>query len=251
VPKGVYIRTKEPWNKGLTKKTDSRVAKGAEANRGMPNSPEHIEACRQAMLAHWQNPEFRARQLKSRNTQTLKEKRYQRMLGEKNPGFGNPPWNKGKTACYSDEVRQQMGADKKGKIPAMKGKHFPPEVVEKNRQAILACWQDPKYIAKQMEARGVRPNRLELKLLKILTPFGFQYVGDGQLIIGGKCPDFWNGDHKLIELYGDYWHSGDNPEERIDHFGKHGYDCLVIWEHELQNMEQMKAKVASHGKTNV
>lgn len=180
-----------------------------------------------------------------------REKRRQRMLGENNPSFGRAPWNKGKTGCYSEGVLQQMRVVKIGKPSPMKGKHFPQEVVEKNRQAILACWQDPEYVAKQMRARGVRPNRLEIELLTILAPFGFKYVGDGQLIIGGKCPDFWNGDHQLIELYGNYWHSDDDPGERIDHFASHGYDCIVIWEHELQDVEQVNAKVATYAKTNV
>ena len=30
MPRGVYKRTKDPWNKGLTKETDERVAKNAE-----------------------------------------------------------------------------------------------------------------------------------------------------------------------------------------------------------------------------
>ena len=34
-------------------------------------------------------------------------------------------------------------------------------------------------------------------------------------------------------LFGDFWHRGDNPEERIDFFAGFGYSCLVIWEHEV------------------
>ena len=54
-------------------------------------------------------------------------------------------------------------------------------------------------------------------------------------MIGCKSPDIWDGNRKLIELFGDYWHQGDDPQERIAHFEKYGFQCLVIWESELKN----------------
>ena len=138
-----------------------------------------------------------------------------------------------------------MGADKVGKVPAMKGRHFPPEVIEKERQAIKRKWQDPVYVTRQMKARGVHPNKAEVVLAITLQQFGFRYVGDGQLVIAGKCPDFWNGDHKVIELFGDYWHRGEEPEARIQHFQGAGYGCLVIWEHELEDEVTVSTKVCA------
>ena len=106
------------------------------------------------------------------------------------------------------------------------------KVREKHRQRAAVQWRDPEYVKAQMRARGVRPNRLELEVQEVIRRFGFQYAGDGKLVVGGKCPDFWNGDGKVIELYGDYWHAGQDPRERIDLFAAHGYVCLVIWERE-------------------
>jgi hypothetical protein len=63
------------------------------------------------------------------------------------------------------------------------------------------------------------------------------------LIIGSKCPDFWNGDHKVIELFGDFWHREHNPEDWINYYKKWGYNCLVIWEHELKDINSVKLKV--------
>ena len=99
-------------------------------------------------------------------------------------------------------------------------------------------WENPSYVKAVMEAREVKPNKTELRLEKIVFPFGFWFVGDGKLIVGGKLPDYWNGDHKLIELFGDFWHKGEDPQIRIDFFKRYGYDTLVIWEHELENLDK-------------
>ncbi len=110
------------------------------------------------------------------------------------------------------------------------------ETRQRIRQTVAALWQKPEYVQKQMEVRGRReagPNLMELAAADWLSPLGFQFVGDGQLIIAGKCPDFWDGGTKLIELYGDYWHAGQDPQDRINLFKAAGYDCIVIWEHEL------------------
>jgi hypothetical protein len=65
------------------------------------------------------------------------------------------------------------------------------------------------------------------------------------MVIAGKCPDFinCNGEKKIIELFGDYWHLGENPQERIDEFKPFGFDTLVIWEKELKNANGLKEKL--------
>jgi len=109
-------------------------------------------------------------------------------------------------------------------------------------------WKDPEYVAKQMKSRGVKPNKLELSLEKFLNelqPNEWKYVGDGQLIIGGKCPDFVNinGQKKIIELWGSYWHEGQNPEDRMKVFEPFGYKTLVVWESELKDMNILKNRI--------
>ena len=109
-------------------------------------------------------------------------------------------------------------------------------------------WQNPDYVAKQMKSRGCRPNKVELKLQTILDkvfPNEWKYVGDGQLIIGGRCPDFTNinGKKALIEHYGTYWHKDDDPQDRINKFSEFGYQCLVIWENELKDTDILITKI--------
>lgn len=82
-----------------------------------------------------------------------------------------------------------------------------------------------------------KPNGSEKKLESLLDkhfPNEWEYVGNGKLIVNGKCPDFSRIDKKqLIELFGTYWHKNDNPEEKIQHYSKSGYECIVVWENEL------------------
>ena len=89
------------------------------------------------------------------------------------------------------------------------------------------------------------PNKLEKRLISIFknNNFSFKYVGNGDVIIGGKCPDFCNRNNLLIELFGEYWHKNDNPQNRIDYFKQYGYHCLIIWEHELKNEDNVVFKI--------
>lgn len=119
-----------------------------------------------------------------------------------------------------------------------------------NKRRLL--WKDPSYrtsqVASIMKGWVTRPNKAELALLELLETnhlAQWQYVGDGQLIIGGKCPDFTNcNGHKwLIELFGDYFHRNENPQIRIDYFRYYGYHTLVIWEHELKEPNKIIDKI--------
>lgn len=136
----------------------------------------------------------------------------------------------------------------------LSGKHRPREAKANISRAIKALWQDPTYADRQIKAMRlachIKPNKPELQLLELLEanyPNEWAYVGDGQLIIGGKCPDFANinGRKQLIELYGDYWHKGEDPQERIDLFRQYGYGCLIVWESELVQSWKVIDRVAS------
>jgi hypothetical protein len=108
-------------------------------------------------------------------------------------------------------------------------------------------WTD-EHRKKAYKSLAVRPNHQELYLTNLLDSMfknEYKYVGDGQVWIGGKCPDWINinGKKKLIEHFGRRWHSPEDEKKRIDHFKQFGFDCLVIWSEELRNLEQLKSKV--------
>jgi hypothetical protein len=105
-------------------------------------------------------------------------------------------------------------------------------------------FQDPKYCRKLAKSCALKPNGAEWKLglmLEELFPNEYKFVGDSQFWLGGKNPDFMNvnGQKKLIELYGDYWHAGDDPQDRVDFFKQYGFDTLVVWENELQSKRKL------------
>jgi len=104
-------------------------------------------------------------------------------------------------------------------------------------------------IRKWLKSCNVKPNKAEARLNDILGEALLNEYAlnvDGSLIIlGGKIPDFVNinGAKKLIELYGDYFHRGQNPQDRIDYFAQYGFSTLVIWESELDDQEKLLKRV--------
>ena len=131
----------------------------------------------------------------------------------------------------------------------MLGKHMSKKAKEKISEAQKTFWQNSEFVAKRFKAYRIKPNNAELRLNKIIQKclpdeFALNVLGD-KMTLGRKIPDFVNinGKKQLIELYGDFWHKGDNPQERIDLFKTLGWDTLIIWEHELKDLEQVEQKI--------
>jgi len=118
---------------------------------------------------------------------------------------------------------------------AQMGRQFSQETKDKMSIKAKHNWSDPAY-AKRMLSRRT-PSGAEVAFGTFLKDNGFeyQYVGNGEVWFGGKNPDFinTNGLKKLIELWGDFFHKGDNPQDRIDHFKAYGFDTLIVWASEL------------------
>ena len=233
---------KVPWNKG-TKASLETIIKLRESHLGKPS---------------WNKGLVMSDEIRD-NIRRSK-------MGKNNPNFGKPRSdetkrkignsNKGKERTY--EFKQLVSILHKGRPSPRKGTHCSKETKEKlslaNKgrihtkeaiQKIRMAWKNPEYVAKQMISRGVKPNKLEKhfeKFLNSIQPNEWKYVGDGQLIIGGKCPDFVNinGKKQLIELYGDYWHKGQDPENRKKIFKEFGWNTLVIWERDIRKNPYLK-----------
>lgn len=126
------------------------------------------------------------------------------------------------------------------------GKTLSDEHIEKLKQV----WQDEDYIKKQMNSRHAKPNKLEKMVNEILQkhfPDEWKYNGDFScgITIGGMIPDFVNvnGKKQLMEIFGNYWHSGELTKGRwkstefgrIAAYSQLGYKCFVFWQSDLKN----------------
>lgn len=189
-----------------------------------------------------------------------------------NSGFqkGMSPWNQGLTK-ETDKRVKKIGEISKGNQYTL-GKHWKvidtsnmskaqkkryenPENRKKTGILTKKAMEKKKTIKAILKARHACPNKAEKYLDKYLQRIlsdEYNFVGDGQFVLGGRCPDFLNinGKKKLIELFGDYWHSErtgkikkEAENERVDYFKKFGYSTLIIWESELQNLSKLKEKV--------
>ncbi len=145
--------------------------------------------------------------------------------------------NKWKDAAYREKQLKSL----KEKIWENK------EYQKINSETSSRLWKNDEYVKKQIKSRKLTPNKAELSLNFILNnilPDKYRFVGNGEFILAGKCPDFVDNDsNKIIELYGNYWHRHDNPSHRIDLFKKHGYKTLIIWEKELKDLKKLKQNI--------
>ena len=133
----------------------------------------------------------------------------------------------------------------------------------RERQSMMAksMYATPERKDKQVKAMRqgaqIKPTKPEMQVEKILHelfPNQWKYVGDGEIIFGGKNPDFVNikGKKQIIEMFGTYYHSkahnGKCPLlhmlERKDGYAKFGQDTLIVWQHELENENAVRVKIS-------
>ena len=174
--------------------------------------------------------------------------------GENHPTYGKEPWNFGLTKETNKSVKKYGESSSKTKkefFATEEGKLY-----AKNHGLIMhEKWQDPEYVKKVTDSWSKKPTIPEKDIddiVQLIIPNEYKYNGNFELgiTIGGKVPDFVNvnGKKKAIDLFGDYWHEGEDPQIRIDLFKKYGWDLLVIWEHELKDKDAVIQKILKfHG----
>ncbi len=184
---------------------------------------------------------------------------------------GQIPASAGKTPSLETRIkiskslsgRKRPDLSKKMKLLWKKG-IFTKERNDKIGKASKKLWKDPafreKTIRAMLKAVAIRPTTPEKMLIGLLKEkkLMYNYVGDGSFIISGKCPDFvnCNGQKKIIEVFGTYWHgkqkTGRTKEQeekfRINHFKKVGWKTLIIWENEFENLELVSKKIIDFDK---
>lgn len=215
-----------------------------KANRGRHHTKEELAKMRLAGFKRKQSLETRA-------------KISQTHLGPKNPNYGKH---------LSAETRRKLSLSHTGARNHQWGKPIPKEVRAKI-SASLKGKNHPNYgksrddetVRKIIQSNRLKPNKAELHLQSILNiqfPNQWKFVGNGEVIIGGLCPDFVNVNNEktLLELYGSYWHSEKMLRNwkstelgRIMLYNSYGFKCLIIWEKELNNEEALIRKIETYG----
>jgi transposase len=138
-----------------------------------------------------------------------------------------------------------------------------PLLRQKMREQTKNLWKKLDYREKvlknTLKAVHKRPTHAEEILLRIIKKhhFPFKYVGDGQVIIGCLNPDFihCDGQKKVIEVFGRVYHDPEvsflhldwkrQPFGRIAYYAQFGYDCLILWDDELEDEEKVVERVKS------
>lgn len=237
----------------------SKCGLGNKSRKGQKRSPEEISKQVASYKAGGYKP-----------TEEHKRKCSEALKGRKKPdGFGkavSDAWKNGRKV--SIVTREKLSKASKGKKWTDEHKHYMSElfkgrpISEEQKKQISETlkkqskelsergkklWQDPekvKVMVKKMRwARQQKPNNLEASVMEMLNkyfPDEWQYSGNGGLVLGRCCPDFVrnHGHNQVIEIYGDYWHRGENPQDRVDLFDTYGYKTLVIWENEVHSMSE-------------
>jgi len=185
---------------------------------------------------------------------------------------GQIPWNKNKKNWMSEESKKSMIKKKKGKSIWPNGRLFlegTKKKMSKTRKRLfkegkLKNWCEGKNLPEKTKKKlrlttslarkrgcyNIKPNKPEKIMINLIKEnnLPFNYVGDGQVIIGGFNPDFLSKNpKKIIEVFGDYWHNlskiKNRDKKRFGEYKKYGYETLVIWEHELKNPFQVLNKI--------
>ena len=116
-----------------------------------------------------------------------------------------------------------------GTIKALKGPAngmFGKKLTESHIKALHKSWRNKK-------------TRPESMMEYMCTQYGFEYTGDRSYkirFLDGrlKYPDFIMPSMKIaIEVFGDYWHRGEDINELIKKYDEVGWKCLVVWESDL------------------
>jgi hypothetical protein len=203
--------------------------------------------------------------------------------GTKNPFYGKKHTeeykkfmsNVQKNKTISEETREKMRKNNSGCGNPMYGRPstkenitrliqynttrvFSKELLQKMSEGQKKLWQNNDYVRKMIGIFHNSPNKVECQLMNFLEdilPGEYQFVGNGGFALAGKCPDFINrcGKNKIIELFGDYWHGKTRTgkekieveQERFDLFKTHGYQTLIVWQHELKNLDKLKLKIVT------
>lgn len=143
---------------------------------------------------------------------------------------------------FSEEHKNKIRQALKGKPSPLKGRTFPEAWRKNMSDAAKRRCEDPIIRSKLQKGLHLRPTKPEMtfKQLCLEHNLPYRYVGDGSFWIGRRNPDFVHNEEKcVIEIFGSYWHSSDEVNERIEYFRRYGFSCIIIWDYQLNDSQEI------------
>lgn len=157
-------------------------------------------------------------------------------------------WNRhkiGKTnkEIYGIEKAKQIGE----KLSRNHRKFNTPEQIEKTKRV----WDNEdfrnKTIKNMLKNKKIFPREQILFDIIKRNNLPFNYVGNGQIVMNGFCPDFLSKNPKhIIELYGDRHYNKESKardKKRIKAYSSFGYKTLIINNWDLDKEEKIVNKI--------
>lgn len=178
---------------------------------------------------------------------------YKKMVKTRKERGNYIAWNKGLNKFTNPSIMSNSIKNRKLRQGKTYEELFDSERAKKlkKKRSIWFSIHNPMYNEKTKKKiikdllNSKKPNKSEQFLINLINQniLSFDYVGDGKIWFKNEKhmfnPDFINEDKKqIIEFFGDYWHnrpdSIERDEERIKTYKNHGYNAVVIWQHELK-----------------
>ena len=172
---------------------------------------------------------------------SLKKEYVKRVCQTCGADFEVPKWAIAKKACNFCSLKCYW--------KSLKGKRRSPETeFEKGYipwcKGLKDCWDD-KTLKRILTRRS--PNKEESVLIELFRNVNlpYKYVGNGEIIIGGRNPDFINhdGKKKIIEFFGEHWHKKEDEDIKRKIYKEYGFEMLGIWGKELENKDKLIKKI--------
>lgn len=119
------------------------------------------------------------------------------------------------------------------------------ELRKKNSESVREAFRNKsdeekaEWFSKIGKVLNIHPNYQETKLLELLQPFGFEFVGDGKFWIaddlGSMNPDFLRKDDNfIVELYGERYHTEEEWRHRKQRLESLGFKAVMVWANDLK-----------------
>ncbi len=213
------MRGKPSWNKGLTK-ADPRVAKYVDKNIG------------------------KCSMLGKKHSKVTKEKMRELKKGEKNPMYGEQPWNKG-----TKGICKAWNKGVIGKESHSYGRKISEDIREKISIGNTGKKRSEETKQKLREIRSkqifpMKDTKIEVKIQTFLKELGYEFSTHQymkEIKHSYQCDVLIPSMNLVIECDGDYWHKYPMGLEK-DHIRtkeliEKGFKVLRLWEREIKVMD--------------